>query len=393
MWPFNTTKSYLGVDIGAGGAKIVELKKEKNRPVLFTYGLTTENQNIHQLFVKKEKTVSELLIEDSVGGKQTLKADRGEKDGDVEILALQEEQINKYVEVLKAVCHEAETVSKTAIVSLPVSAVFHAVVTLPLVDRRDFTNILNAEIKKLLPRPIDEMAIDYQILPSAPEARSQKILVNAVPRELVVFYTKIFQKSGLVLEALEPESVALQRALVGRDGSVILLIDMGAERTNFFIIDQTVPVTHHSIESGGIKMNKIMQNILGVEEMEIERMKHDLSVYLAPQGAGAMGDMNKFVELFMPVIDPIIKEIQYSFDLFLRQSGNEGKKPEKIILTGGAAMLPGLAGFISDKFKIKCYVGDPWARVVYQDGLKPVLNSIGSRMSVAIGLALRDIVK
>lgn len=393
MWPFNATKSYLGVDIGAGGAKIVELKKEKNRPVLFTYGLTTENQNIHQLFVKKEKTVSELLIEDSVGGKQVLKADRGEKDGEVEILALRDEQINKYVEVLKAVCHEAKTMSKTAIVSLPVSAVFHAVVTLPLVDRRDFTNILNAEIKKLLPRPIDEMAIDYQILPSAPEARSQKILVNAVPRELVVFYTKIFQKSGLVLEALEPESVALQRALVGRDGSVILLIDMGAERTNFFIIDQTVPVTHHSIESGGMKMNKIMQNILGVEEAEIERMKHDLSVYLSPQGAGVGSDMNKFVELFMPVIDPIIKEIQYSFDLFLRQSGNEGKKPEKIVLTGGAAMLPGLAGFISDKFKIKCYVGDPWARVVYQDGLKPVLNSIGSRMSVAIGLALRDIVK
>ena len=44
-------KSFLGVDIGAGGVKIVELKVEKNRPVLFTYGYTSESQNIHKLFV------------------------------------------------------------------------------------------------------------------------------------------------------------------------------------------------------------------------------------------------------------------------------------------------------------------------------------------------------
>ena len=48
---------------------------------------------------------------------------------------------------------------------------------------------------------------------------------------------------------------------------------------------------------------------------------------------------------------------------------------------------------IESKFKIKCYVGDAWARVVYQDGLKPVLRQIAPRMSVAIGLAMRSMVQ
>ena len=94
----------------------------------------------------------------------------------------------------------------------------------------------------------------------------------------------------------------------------------------------------------------------------------------------------------MPVVDPIIKEIEVSFELYLRQTGNEGKRPEKIILTGGMGSLPFLAKHIQEKFKIKCYVGDAWARVVYQDGLKPVLREIGPRLSVAIGLALRNVV-
>ena len=35
---------------------------------------------------------------------------------------------------------------------------------------------------------------------------------------------------------------------------------------------------------------------------------------------------------------------------------------------------------------MKVFVGDPWARVVYQQGLKGILNDLGPRMGVSIGL-------
>ena len=92
------------------------------------------------------------------------------------------------------------------------------------------------------------------------------------------------------------------------------------------------------------------------------------------------------------MIDPIMKEIEYSFDLYLKQTGNEGKHPEKVVLTGGGSMMPFLADYITEKFNLKSYIGDPWGRVVYQESLKPALNKIGPRMSVALGLALRNLV-
>ena len=107
----------------------------------------------------------------------------------------------------------------------------------------------------------------------------------------------------------------------------------------------------------------------------------------------AAGKKNKLpADIFTRLIDPIIKEIQYSFDLFLHQTGNEGKRPEKIILTGGTAVFPPIAEAIKQAFPMKVFVGDPWARVVYQQGLKTVLDKLGPRMSVAIGLALRGMV-
>lgn len=375
--------------MGAGGVKVVELKMEKHRPVLFTYGFTSQAQDVHRLAPIDTKSVDQLRGEKSSSFEQgtTPPGQKIEDDS-----ALTPAKADEYASIIKEVCKSARTVSKTAVVSLPVSAVFHSVVTLPILKKEEFDHVLKAEIKKLLPYSLDETALDYQILPHAPEAKSERVLVNAVPRKLVVFYTKIFQTAGLKLEALEPESVALSRSLIGRDTAVTMVVDMGAERTNFFIIDQAVPITHHSIELGGTRINRILEQRLGIADGEIEQIKRDIFDSLSNGQLQSILPKDAFVNMFMSVIEPVTKEIEFAFDLYLRQSGNENKQPEKIVLTGGAALFPYFADYLADKFKLKCYIADPWGRVVYQDKLKPVLGAIGPRMSVAIGLALRGVV-
>lgn len=375
---FFKPKSHLGIDLGAGGIKIVELKLEKKRPMLYTYGLTSQVQDVHRLFdvsLKKDSAVSP--------------ENQNEKNS---IPAIAPDQVKKYADLLKAVCVASRTKAISATVSLPVSVVFHAVINLPLLKKDELDRVLRAEVKKLLPRPIDDMVLDYQMIKNSPESKTQRVLVNAVPKELVVFYTQVFKLAGIGLESLEPESIALERSLVGRDQSVAMIIDIGAERTNFYIIDQGYAITHHSTEIGGGRLNKIFSNVLGVKDDLVEQIKQDYYSALLRKNNHSQMTKDKFFGLFYTIIDPIIKEIEYSFELYLKQSGNENKRPEKIILTGGGSSMPFLADIISDKFNIKCYVGDPWGRVVYQDGLKPALNKIGPRMSVAVGLALRKLV-
>ncbi len=381
---FGKPSSYLGVDLGAGGVKIVELKREKKRPVLFTYGFTSEEQDVHTFLVSAPTIHEEQRNFSTAPLKIAAPMQRAPILEDAE-----GNKVEKYATIIRTVCKEAQTVSTTAVVSLPVSAIFHAIVTLPVLKKDEFDRVLRAEIKKLLPYALEDTVLDYQTLPGTPGNKDQRVLVNAVPRSLVVFYTKIFQRAGLKLDSLEPESIALARSLVGRDTAVTMLVDIGAERTNFFIIDHTIPITHHSIEMGGKNMNKILAERLGVGEPYIEQIKHDIFGKLFSSEGQLILPREKFINLAMSIIDPIVKEIEYGFEVYLRQSGNEHKRPEKVILTGGGAHFPYLVEYIAEKFKLKCYVADPWGRAVYQDKLKSVLRVIGPRMSVAIGLALR----
>jgi type IV pilus assembly protein PilM len=381
---FSKPKGFIGVDLGAGGVKIVELREEKKRPVLYTYALTSESQDVHQLLAEtREKLMAPEAVQ--IEQKQNI---RGDKKA-APMVDASDARVQKYADTLRSACVAAKTSSKIAVGSLPVSAVFHSIVTMPAVDAKEFLGILKAEVKKLLPYSIDDMVLDYQVLESFSTDKVKKIMVSAVPKAIVEFYSKVFRRAGLTLESLEPESMALSRSLIGRDRAVTMLIDMGAERTNFFIIDEAIPITNHSIESGGNKINRLMMSTLGVEESEVPQIKHDL--YQRSLAGNSTIDRKNFTDLLMPVIDPIVKQIDYSFGVYFNQTGNEQKKPEKIILTGGAAMVPYLAEYLADYFKIKCYLGDPWARVVHQDKLQPLLNEIGPRMSIAIGLALKNL--
>ena len=93
-------------------------------------------------------------------------------------------------------------------------------------------------------------------------------------------------------------------------------------------------------------------------------------------------------------LEPIVHEIRYTIDLYknhpVTPTGKGTGSLEKIILTGGAALLPGIVDYLSKELDIRVILGDPWAGVQYPSDLKPVLSSLGPKFSVAIGLALRE---
>src|SRR3989338_5294883 len=135
MFGFGKLRSYLGIDLGAGGVKLVELRNEKKRAVLHTYGFTESAQDIHQLLFKQE------AAEENVGLRPI-----EQKPATAPVILVDQSKITAYASIIRAVCDEAKVQSKIAVASLPVSTVFHAIVTLPMVKREEFDRIMRAEI-------------------------------------------------------------------------------------------------------------------------------------------------------------------------------------------------------------------------------------------------------
>lgn len=360
--------AYLGIDVGAHGIKVVELHKTKGRPQLWTYGLMNQPLDIH-VGEKPQLEESQNPEED----KQKSEARPVSFEDDA--------RIKEYGDLLKDLLRQSEVTTNICTASIPVSQVFHTLLTMPKVEKKELAGIVNAKIKKFLRVPVEQMQVMHQVI-SNEENKYMRVLVTAAPKSIITFYTAIFQHAGLELRELETEAYALERSLVGRDEATVIVVDIGSERTNFFVMSGSLPLIHRSIQAGGDRLSQIVKQMLDVPEDMVGQVKKDIA---------RLDSVAYDSSIFDIFIQPILKEIKYSINVFTQQAGKEIKHPEKIILTGGSCVFPFIADRISKEFGMKTFVGDPWARVVYQDSLRPILDSIGPRMSVSIGLALRNI--
>lgn len=344
--------SYLGLDFGAGGVKLVELMNEKGRARLVTYAFV-------------ERPVGEMgrnYIDDPAGT----------------------------IELLKKMLKKAKTTTRQAVSAIPIASVFSSVISVQKVAKKEeFEEAVRWQAKKLIPLPLEEMQVDWKPVasgPARPEDKYVQVLLTGAAKTLIRKYQEIFNAANLELIALETEALAMIRSLIGRDRSPTLVLDIGGARTNILIVENGIPYVSRSVARGGMHVTQEMAAALGLSEEQAETMKLDASgiasVYRPGEG---------FPKIFEKSLAPIVTELNYSTNLYLSQKANEGKRLDKIILSGGGALLPQIAEYLTKAMSLRAYVGDPWARVVYPEALRPVLNQIGPRFGVSVGLAMRDI--
>jgi type IV pilus assembly protein PilM len=365
--------SYLGVDLGTASIKVAELANFNGRPRLTTYGFTE----------KSPAHISETGLITN---------------------------IDETAAILKDILKKSKVTTNKAVAALPNFSVFTSILTLPALSKKELAAAVSWEAKKIIPLPLEEIILDWKVIEEFDVAAGQpanneimdksllqdanplkkifskprknvKILLTGANKNLIKKYLEIFNKANLSLLSLETESFALIRSLIGPDKSTIMLIDMGASTSSITIVTGGVPALSRSLELGGQSITKAISSALNINLDRAEQFKQDLSL-------GSETSENSLPLTVEKSFGPILNEIKYTFNLY--NDGNQ-KKIEKIILTGGTANLGHLTGYLSDIFKVNAYVGDPFGRVIFPVDLKPVLDRVGSRFAVSVGLAMREI--
>lgn len=356
----------LGIDVGASAVKLVELTREAGHARLRTYGFTER---------KEEGSAGDPRIETQAMGA-----------------------------MIRELKRQSGAQANTVIASLPTFSVFSSIITLPEMSKKELPNAIRWEAKKLIPLPLEEMMLNWEVLPEsflaekarepAPQTtdavtaspvivsrekkKSIAVLVTAAQKKLVEQYVAIFKAAGLTLSSLETEAFAIVRSLVGGDRSTIMVVDIGARNTDISIIDAGIPVLNRSMEFGGNTFTDAIRVATKLSWNHAEQLKRDMSRL-------AMHEMLKALE---PLFAPLVNDVHYTLGLYQTRNGS---RIEKIILTGGSGLLFNLAEYMTSRFNITVTVGDPWARVATPIDLAPVLSDVGPRMSVAVGLAMRGI--
>jgi len=365
----NSKKSYLGIDLGTGSIKLVELSNYKGKAKLETYGYVD--------------VAAEGLKSNSPEAKERI------------------------IQAIKKLIQKSGAKSDKCVAALPSFSVFNSIITLPSLGKKDLASAIRWEAKKYVPLPIEEMVLDWKILSEENKSKQDqekpkekkslldklgknkeeksfsKILITAAPKNLVSRYIEIFKEAGLKLLSLETESFALARCLIGHDKASVMIVDIGSITTDICIIENGIPILNRSLDTAGLAITRAIASSLNVNLDRAEQFKRDygISIFQNEQSQG----IPKIIE---ESLTPVINEVKYILDLYQKQGD---KDVEKIILAGGSVFLPNLTEYFAETFKLKVYIGNAWERIVYPTDLKPALEEVGSRMAVAIGLAMREI--
>jgi type IV pilus assembly protein PilM len=352
-------KKFLGIDIGTSYIKMVELSRFGSRKKLENYGELSASSLYQQPFRTFEKNTLFLL------GKDISRA-------------------------LKAIIEESRIKSRDAIFSIPDFSTFFTTFDLPPMTKNELEEAVKYEAKLHIPMPLGEVALDYIEIEGAASEKKEtnlKILLVAVPNEVINQYREIAENAKLRLVALEAEVFGLVRALVDEDEKrPIAIIDIGSQSTTCNIVEKRILKASHSFDVSGNELAKVISQSFTINMAEAEKAKNKYGI-LGPGAAGVAAGY-KIREILLPLIDVLMRETEIIFNNF---STAKNKEIQKIILAGGTAYLPGLKEYFMEKFNKEVEIANPFSNIFYPPILEKTVKDMGPGYAIATGMALRGL--
>ena len=211
--PFGaSSKSFLGIDIGTASIKIVALSKKGERKILENYGEISTHE---------------------VGEKPFRTGFTPEKSS----FSLSVKEISQGI---RAILSEAKINSRLATFSIPDFSSFFTTIELPPMTREELPRAVHFEARQHIPLPLSEVVLDWSLISKEtvdPQGPPLKVILVAVPKEVINQYQEISRLCGLHLLALEAEVFGLLRALIKEGKKVIILVEIGAQSTTVSIVE------------------------------------------------------------------------------------------------------------------------------------------------------------
>ncbi|MCH8741422.1 type IV pilus assembly protein PilM [Patescibacteria group bacterium] len=357
--PHLTSTNCIGIDVGTSSIKIVELSKIGARVKLENYGETSILTLYKNPFRTFEKNT--LLLSSSDIGK-----------------------------IISAILEEAAIRTKTAIFTIPDFSTFFTNIELPQMSKKELPNAVNFAAPQYIPLPLSEVVLDWQLIEGKAGGRSKtklKILLVAVPHEVINQYRKIAEITKLETKFLEAEAFALLRSLTKTDKITIGLVEIGAQSATCSIVDSGVLKSSHSLNIAGNEMTQSLAKTFSLSYKDAEKLKKKRGISPLLKEVQEQEE-DKAAKVILFSVDSILVEVQRIFNNFSR-SGK--KEVQKVILAGGSAQLPGIREYFSSVLKKEVEIINPFVNIFYPPILEETLKEISPGYAIALGAALRGL--
>lgn len=246
---------------------------------------------------------------------------------------------------------------------------------MPPMPDKDLKEAVNWEIRKEVAIPAADLVSDFVTAGGAPRQDGKlSITAFAGVRKEIDSTLAFFKEAGVNVTVLEVVPTALLSSFClssdSPDGENHAMLDIGETRSTLAIIRDRTLAFAREIPIGGQEFTRAAAVHLKRGYLEAEELKHS-------------GSGEARLALRKP-IERLSAELHRSFDYFQAEFREGGVA--RLNISGGSALLEGLASSMGESTGIPVFVDDPGRRLkVKGDGL----GGLAPCFSIAVGLALR----
>lgn len=293
-----------------------------------------------------------------------------------------EKDLIPLVDTIKKLKEETKIQSPFVVASLPDRTSYTQIFEMPKMSENELKKAIPWEAESLIPRPLSEVVLDWQILEDekSDKAGKVKILLVAAPKSLIDNYMKVLKMAGLQVLALETELLADFRALAPIiDKRSLVVFNFGIKSSDISVIKKGNLFMTRSLSSSGESLTRAVSVGLNLDAAVAEEYKKTYGLKDSLEG--------KISSTLEPILGILSNEINKAIHFYEEK---EGEQLGLIVLTGGSSLLPGLAEFLTKALGIEVQIANPFSYLEVDPSSLAVLMKNGSLYTVSLGLAMRN---
>jgi type IV pilus assembly protein PilM len=273
---------------------------------------------------------------------------------------------------------------RNVVVGIPSSKMFATVVDLPDLPQQELASTIKYQAEQFIPMSIDEAKIDWAVLgKSLRDPQKNEVLLASVANKFSEARLELVESVGLNVIALEPDSLALVRALVpSNNQDAMMIIDFGDFSTDLIAVLGGSPRLIRSIPVG-------LQTLIKAATQNLNIDVNQANQFIMKFGLHPDRLEGQILKSLDATLDQFIVEINKSVKFF--QSRYPNVQLRYLMLSGYTLSVPAFGEYIAGKTGIQTVAGNAWGNVRYSPNLRDNLMQIAPQFGVAVGLAERHL--
>ena len=288
----------------------------------------------------------------------------------------------KLAEVIAQLIKQAGVNTNNVAVGIFSSRVFTTVADVERLSSNELAKAIPYQADSLIPTPLSESKIDWAVIGQSPADKTkQEILLTSIPNKYVEARLDVLESIGLNVIAFEPDNLAIARSLAEPGPAPQLILDIGQQATDLVIVVDGIPRLTRSMPTGVEAFIKAAAQNLNIDEKQAEQ-------FIYKFGLGKEKLEGQVVDAISGTVELLNTEIEKSIKFFAARYN--GSKIERLIVSGGAAVIPQFPVYLANKFEINVEIGNSWRNVSYNKDRENELLSLSNQFAVAVGLAERS---